>query len=339
VIPVIGLVLAALAVWKLGGVLLLTFSSIVLAVALRASGEAIHRRLRVPLRAAVILSAVLTFGTLCAVMVLYGWRISDQYLQILIRVRAAGQTALAYTQSQAWGPDLLTRARGFRVVDATDTLAPLFGSVLTSTARYLTYGAIVVVGSVFLALDPDRYLSGLIILVPPAGRVHWTEFLRRCGAVLRRWLVSRLIVMAAIGVMVSLGLTLLGIPSAVTLGLTGALLTFIPFIGALLAMVPAVLVALTVSPLLAVAVGLMFWGVHFIEGTFITPMVQDERVFLPPAVTIFATLAVTVVAGPSGVILASPLVLVIIEAVRLFYLEGLLGEPAPPRVPEPGQSL
>ncbi len=321
---------AVLALWKLGGVILLAFSSIALAIALRAVANGLSRALRLPIRIAVILSAALIFGVLAAVIGLYGWRIAAQYQQILDRIRETGRTALVYAQAQAWGPGLLTRAGALGVSDATDALAPALGSVLTTSARYLTYGAIVIVASVFLALDPDRYVAGAVVLIPPAWRATGAEFLRSSSGVLRRWLVSRLIVMAAIGVLVSLGLTLLGIPSAVTLGLTGALLTFIPFIGALLAMVPAVLVALTVSPLLALAVALMFWGVHFIEGTFITPMVQDDQVYLPPVITIFATLTFTVVSGPSGVILASPLVLVIIEGVRIFYLEGVLGEPVKP---------
>jgi predicted PurR-regulated permease PerM len=322
------LAVGVILLWKLSGVLLLLFSSIVLAVALRAAAVGLAFGLRLRIRFAVVLSTLLIFGAIGGVIGLYGVRVSDQYQQILVKVRETSQTALIYTQAQSWGPALLARAQGLGVSDATDTLGPVLGTVLTSTARYLTYAAIVIVGSVFLALDPERYVCAAVILAPKDRRGALAAFLTSSGQVLRKWLISRLIVMAAIGVLVSIGLTLLRIDAAITLGLTGALLTFIPFIGALLAMVPAVLVALTVSPLLAIAVALMFWGVHFIEGTFITPMVQDEQVALPPVVTIFSTLAFTVIAGPSGVILASPLVLVIIEAVRIFYLEGVLGEPA-----------
>ncbi len=83
----------------------------------------------------------------------------------------------------------------------------------------------------------------------------------------------------------------------------------------------AVLVALTVIPQTAILTAFMFWGAHFIEGTFITPLVQDESVDLPPVLTIFSTLAFTVVFGPSGVLLASPLALFIITAIQVFYLD------------------
>ncbi|MFI4974769.1 MAG: AI-2E family transporter [Caulobacterales bacterium] len=322
--------LGALLVWKLAGLLLLLFAAILLAVALSAMADGLRRVAPIPKKLAIIVSAALIFGVLGGVVALYGWRIVGQYREIIFRVRESTHAALVFARAHEWTRLLLQRANDAQISDATDTLGPLLGSVLGASSRYLAYAAVVLVSGIFLALEPDRYTGGALLLVPPSRRARASDFLAQSGSILRRWLISRLIVMAAIGVLVSIGLRLLGIEAAVTLGLTGALLTFIPFIGALMAAVPAVLVALTVSPWLALATGLLFWAVHFIEGTFITPVVQDEEVYLPPVTTIFATLAFAVIFGPSGVIVASPLVLVIIVAIRIFYLEDRLGEPAAP---------
>ncbi len=319
----------ALLLWKLAGVLLLLFSAIVLAAALSALADLLGKIAPIPRQLAVLAAAGLIFGVLAAVITLFGWRIVAQYEEIIGKVRESVRMVMVLARSQGWGQALIERANGAKVSDATDTLAPLLGSILTGTARYATYGAIVVAGSIFLALSPKRYRDGVMILIPPARRPIVFDFFIRSEVILKRWLLSRLIVMVALGVLVSIGLKVLGIDGAITLGLTGGLLTFIPFIGALMAAVPAVLVALTVNPQTAILTALMFWGAHFIEGTFITPLVQDESVDLPPLLTIFSTLAFTVVFGPSGVLLASPLVLIIITAVRIFYLEGFLGQPAP----------
>jgi predicted PurR-regulated permease PerM len=321
--------ISALLLWKLAGVLLLLFSAVVFAAALSAIGDALRKLAPIPRQLAVLVSAGLIFGILAAIIALFGWRIVAQYEEIIGKVRESVHMLMVFTRSQGWGQALIERANGAKVSDATDTLAPLLGSLLTGTARYATYGAIVVAGSIFLALSPGRYRDGVLILVPPAQRAIVSDFLTRSGVILKRWLLSRLIVMVALGVLVSIGLKVLGIDGAITLGLTGGLLTFIPFIGALMAAIPAVLVALTVSPQIAILTAFMFWGAHFIEGTFITPLVQDESVDLPPVLTIFSTLAFTVVFGPSGVLLASPLVLVIITAIQVFYLEGHLGHPPP----------
>ncbi len=321
------LIMAALLVWKLAGVLLLLFSAILLAAALSAIADGLRKLGPVPTQVAVLLAALLMFGVLASVITLFGWRIVAQFEEIMGKARESLQALMTYTRAQPWGDALLKQANGARITDATDTLAPILGSVVGGAARYLTYGAIVLVCGIFLALNPTRYRDGALILVPESHRGEVSAFLTQSTDILKRWLVSRLIVMVALGVLVSIGLTILRISGAVTLGLTGGLLTFIPFLGALMAAVPAVLVAFTISPLKAVLTGLMFWGAHFIEGTFITPLVQDESVDLPPVLTIFSTLAFTVIFGPSGVLLASPLVLVIITAIRVFYLEGHLGRP------------
>ena len=315
---------AALVMWKLAGVLLLLFSAILLAAALSAMSDGLRRLAPLPRPVAVMLSALLIFGVLVGVVTLFGWRILAQYHLIEAKARMSLTALMVFTRAQPWGEALLKQAGGARISDATDTLAPLLGSFLGGAARYLTYGAIVVVCAIFLALYPARYREGALILIPASHRGEVSIFLDRSALILKRWLISRLIVMIALGVLVSIGLSLLGISGAITLGLTGGLLTFIPFLGALMAAIPAVLVAFTISPMKALATGLMFWGAHFIEGTFITPLVQDESVDLPPVLTIFSTLAFTVLFGPSGVLLASPIVLVIMTGLQVFYLEGHL---------------
>lgn len=327
------LALAALVVWKLGALLLLLFASILLAITLTALADALRKLAPIPKPLAIMVAAALIFGVMGAVVALYGWRIVGQYQEILARMRESAHDVMAFARTHEWSRAILQRANGAQISDATDTVAPFLGQVVGGAARYLAYAAVVLVSGIFLALEPGRYIRGGLLLAPPSIRPRAAIFVEQSGSLLRRWLVSRLIVMAAIGVLVSTGLQLLGIDAAITLGLTGALLTFVPFIGALVAAVPAVLVALTVSPPLAVVTGLMFWAAHFIEGTFITPIVQDEEVYLPPVVTIFATLAFGVLFGGLGVFVASPLVLVLIAAVRIFYLEDRLGEKLAPLGP------
>jgi len=336
-IQVVAVVLFAVLAWKLSGVLILAFSAVLLAVVFSMCADGPSRVLRLPRRLALALAIVLLVGTLGGIVALFGLRIAGQYEQIIGKAVDGANHLESYLQAHGWGAYLLRQVRGVQFKDATGALGPILGWALSRAGRYLGYAVIIVACGIFLALEPDRYRRGLVLLVPTAQRPRAMEFLDRSRAILRKWLISRLVVMAAVGVLASIGLKLLGIPAAFTLGLTGGLLTFIPFIGALVAAAPAVLVALAESPMLALYTGLMFWAVHFIEGTFITPIVQDEQVYLPPVVTIFSTLAFAVLFGAAGVFLASPIVLVLIVAIRVYYLEAVLHEPpeapAPPRHP------
>jgi Ca2+-transporting ATPase len=181
--------------------------------------------------------------------------------------------------------------------------------------------------------------------VPPAQRAIAENLFGVTGQVLQRWLVGQFVVMLAIGVLSGCGLWLLGIEAAFALGLMGGLLCFIPYVGAILAAVPATLVALTQGPTYAASVVGMYVLVHFIEGNFITPMVQAEATAFPPVLAILSTVAFSVLFGPLGVLLAAPLTLVLLAAVEVLYVQQGLGEApeldatpdaAPTAAPAPG---
>ena len=132
--------------------------------------------------------------------------------------------------------------------------------------------------------------------------------------------------MAVVGLITTIGLWLLGIPLASTLGLITGLFEFAPFIGPILAAVPAVLIAFTQSPMDALYVIILYIAIQQIEGYLITPYVQKRAVDLPPALTIFAQLLMGVLFGLFGLLLATPLVAASMVIVRMAYIEDVLGD-------------
>jgi predicted PurR-regulated permease PerM len=130
--------------------------------------------------------------------------------------------------------------------------------------------------------------------------------------------------MVVVGLLVGTGLWLLGVPSALTLGLLAGLLEFIPFAGPILAMIPAVLLALAVSPDLAIWVLLLYLAVQQFEGNVLTPVVQQYAVDLPGVVLLFSLIGFGIIFGTLGVILAAPLAVVSYVLVkRLYVVEAL----------------
>ncbi|MBS0363988.1 MAG: AI-2E family transporter [Proteobacteria bacterium] len=315
----IGVALLGVA-WWFRGVLMLAFASVLIAVTLDALAGLLTRAVRLPRPAALALVVLLVLGFVAGALALFGWRIADQFDEILARTQSSAAALAATLKEHEWTRELLARLSGARIDGATMQIAPTLATTLGALGQDAAYAAIVVASGVFLAIQPRRHLDGALALVPARHRDAAIAFVRRAGEVLRKWLVSRLIVMLAIGVLSSLGLWLLHIPGALALGLTGGLLTFIPLIGALLAAVPAILVALAQSPAEAVYVALMYWAVHFVEGTFITPYVQDEEVDLPPVLTMYSALLAALVFGAVGVLLSSPIALLAILGLKMFYL-------------------
>ena len=178
----------------------------------------------------------------------------------------------------------------------------------------------------YLALHSRLYFEGFVRLFPINARPRVAEIGEEVGATLRWWLLGQLVTMAVVGLITTIGLSLLGIPLAGTLGLITGLFEFAPFIGPILAAFPAVLIAFSQSPMDALYVIVLYTAIQQVEGYLITPYVQERAVNLPPALMIFAQILMGVLFGLFGLLLASPLVAASIVIVKMAYIEDVLGD-------------
>lgn len=328
VLVILLLAAAAFAVWQALNVLLLLFGAVLLAIGLRAAAR-LGARLTGE-RDGLALAGVVVLGL--ALFAAAGWVfgsvVAGQVDEVRLAVPAGLRVVLNRLGGHPYGRQLLDQAQGFNIASATGWATSVVTGTLGAVARGLGGIAVAVFAAIYLAAQPVRYLHLVRRLVPPAHRATADLLFDRAGDILQRWLVGQLVVMAVIGVLSGLGLWMLGIEAAAALGLMGGLLCFIPFVGPILAAVPATLVALTQSPGAAVSVVLMYAAVHFIEGNFITPLVQAEATSLPPVLAILSTVAFNVLFGPAGVLLAAPLTLLLMVAVDLLYVQQGLGDEA-----------
>ena len=106
------------------------------------------------------------------------------------------------------------------------------------------------------------------------------------------------------------------------LALIAGFLNFIPNFGPLIALIPAVLVALLQGPATAAWVAGLYIFVQVAESNFITPMVQKKLVNIPPAMIIIAQLLIAPLTGGWGLVLATPLMVIIIVMVKELYIKN-----------------
>jgi predicted PurR-regulated permease PerM len=188
---------------------------------------------------------------------------------------------------------------------------------------------VVIFGGIFLAAQPRFYKSGAIKLVPEAKRALIAGAMDDSERALRLWLKGQLIAMVVVGLLTGFGLWMLGMGSAVALGLLAALLEFIPFVGPIVAAIPAVLIALTLSPELALSVVILYTVVQQVEGNVLQPIVQQYAVDLPGVVLIFSLIAFGTLFGVIGIIFAAPLAVVTYVMVKKLYVRETLGTATP----------
>ena len=147
--------------------------------------------------------------------------------------------------------------------------------------------------------------------------MHLTAVIDDVGTMLRSWLLARSIPMIAVGTLVAIGLSLMHIPFAATLGVFVGILSFIPNIGS---SIPAMLLALTIDPKSALLVALIYWLAHFVDDFLVLPVAERRIVSLPQALTIAFQLLLAGPAGIVGVMLAAPLAATTIVVVRRLWI-------------------
>lgn len=202
-----------------------------------------------------------------------------------------------------------------------------FGSFISrlfsSTFGYLGDFIIILVVGIFFTASPHLYLDGIVQLVPPGKRDKAEGVLEKLATGLKKWLAGRFLAMLAVFILTSIGLVILGVPMWLTLALIAGILNFIPNFGPILASIPAILIALSISPTTAAIVAGLYLVVQMLESGIINPMAQKKLVKIPPALIIISQLLVGAMTGIWGVILATPMVLMLIILVQQLYIKPL----------------
>lgn len=196
---------------------------------------------------------------------------------------------------------------------ARDTIS-FAGSIADTVYRF---SLMIVLGYFFLC-DRARLLIRLELLVPKSARKTAVRMGRAVGRELKLYLRGQGMIAAAVGALAAVGLALIGVRSALVLGMIIGILNMIPYFGPIIGGIPAVLMALgsgMKTALLAVAV---LWLVQQIDGALISPRIMSSLTGLSPAVVLIAIFIGSGVGGIVGMLLAMPLVMAFRTVFRVF---------------------
>lgn len=303
--------------WQYRALLLLIFGAVLVAVIFGLIAEPAHRRLRLPRGLALAFAVLLVLGVFALALWMFGAEIFRQAEQLNTLIPAAWQSLQARLESWGLADGVREAMGGSGLMSNVSQMAMTIGGGIANLI-------LVIVAGIFLAAQPDLYRAGLLKLVPANRRGLTAQALEESGTALALWLKGRLVAMALVGVLTGLGLWLIGVPAALTLGLLAAILDFIPFIGPIIAAVPGVLLALALGPQAALWTVALYVAVQQLEGNIVDPIVQQRMVSLPPAYLLFALVAGGLLFGTPGVILGAPLSVVVFILVKRLYVKEAL---------------
>ena len=209
-----------------------------------------------------------------------------------------------------------------RMGGATRYLFPFLTSTLSAFGGVL----LIIFLSVYIGAEPATYRSGLMHLFPQRSRKRAGEVLAAMAVALRKWLVTQLIAMAAIGAVTTVVLLVLKVKAAFALGLLAGLFEFIPTIGPILSAVPAIAMGFLDSPEKALFIGVAYIGIQFLENHILIPLLMRGGVDLPPALTVISQALMTMVFGFIGLMVAVPLLAAVMVPIKMLYVQDVVGD-------------
>ena len=322
--------LGLLLLWLVARILLFVFAGILLALLLRGLAEWLHRRSRLPIRWSLFVVVVAILAIVSVVDYFLAPGVGREFNEMLKQIPAGFHRITQYLQQSPWGQSIVDQLQPGNGSISAGAVAGRFFGIASTTFGIIVAVIVVIFIGLYGAADPEIYLTGTVRLFPLERRARIRDVLREMARALRWWLLGRLIAMAVIAVMTGVGLWLIGVRLAFTLGLLAGTLSFVPYIGSISSAIPAVLIALTQSTTMVLYVIVLYVVVHIAEGYILVPLMQKRMVHLPPALTLSMQAILGTLLGVIGIALATPLTAAVVVATRMLYVEDVLHDTGPP---------
>ncbi|CAI3949395.1 Predicted PurR-regulated permease PerM (PerM) [Commensalibacter communis] len=305
-----------LAIWLIGDLLMIVFAATLTAIILKGLASILRKYTRLPYWVSLTIVIIVIISAFLALMLTSGPQISEQIIKLKhaittqvgslrdqLHTNPLGSIIMDYLPNSVGGgghPPSGGASLGSRIAGSmTGFITSVFGVVGTVF--------VIFIAGLYFAASPTLYGNGLLRLFPSRQRPQIRKLLLIGGHTLWSWTAGQSVVMLVVGSCSFIGLSIIGIPLALALGVVAGLANFIPYIGAIIGAVPAILIGLSQGRQEAILVLVLYCVIQFVEGNVISPLVQNHAVRMPPGITILSQTVFGTILGMPGLILASPL--------------------------------
>ncbi len=305
---VVGIVVVALALWKLRALIALLLLAFIIAAAMRPGVEALYRR-HIPRGVGVLLHYLAFAGLIALLLWFVVPRLSSQ-VTAAINAVPHSQSQLNHEAKHSTGlrHEILVaiQKRLKRLPSGTSLIHPAISA--TKTAFEVLVGIFFTFASAaYWVFERDRAMRLVLSLVSrPKRRVvreTWNLIDARLGAFVR----GELILVCFVGTLLSLAFWLIGEPYFLLIGIFAGIVELIPVIGPLAAGALAVGIGFTASLGVAIGAGVAVLAVRMLEDYVVSPRLLGRAVGLSPLFVLVSVTATGLLLGGFYVLLAIPI--------------------------------
>ncbi len=172
---------------------------------------------------------------------------------------------------------------------------------------------IIPISCFYLLKDIDPIKEKIMSLIPTRYKEAVLDLTRETNDVLGGFIRGQLTVAIILAVFYSIGLSIIGTPMSIVIGIIAGLANIVPYLGLLVGLIPALLLTALqfhdAAHLLGVL--LVFGIAQAMEGMVITPRIVGDKIGLHPVVIMLAILAGGRFFGFMGILLAVPVAAVL----------------------------
>lgn len=219
--------------------------------------------------------------------------------------------------------------------EAINNASTVIGQTL-STASGMIIIVLILPVYIFMILYYKPLILDFVAQLFPEHRLGTVvEVLKESKILIQHYLYGLLVEALIVAILNSAGLLILGVQSAILLGVIGALLNMIPYLGGVIAIaLPMIMALATQSPLVMIYVAIAYLIVQFIDNNYIVPYIVASRVKLNALVSIVVVFIGGALWGIPGMFLFLPLTAIVkvifdrIDSLKPFGF--LLGDTMPP---------
>jgi predicted PurR-regulated permease PerM len=241
--------------------------------------------------------------------------------------QAASQTPKQRNAPRLPGPPVPVQVvpnRTNGLTDLRDLATPLLAP--------LGITGIVIIFTVFMLIKREDLRNRLLRLVGLGQLNIMTQALDDAAQRVSRYLLMQFLVNASFGALFGAGLYFVGVPNPALWGVLAGLLRIVPYVGTMVAAALPIMLSLAVfdawlPPLL---VFVLFASLELIIGNFVEPWLYGAHTGISSLALLVSTVFWTVLWGPAGLILSTPLTVCVVVLGRYFpqlsFLHILLGD-------------
>lgn len=196
------------------------------------------------------------------------------------------------------------------------------GSYIVSFTSVLVQVLFTVILAFYLMADYQRINRTLLRLFPERSQPRMLELSAQFSQAVGGYLRGQFTVALLEGALIALGLWLIGIPSALTLGFVAGVFGMVPYLGVILSIAPALLLAFSLGWTKVGLVVLVFVVVNQLEGNVLSPWVLGKTTNLHPVTVLVSLLIGVELLGVLGALLAVPAAALFKLLLHNYYLSS-----------------